>query len=154
MTTHQDTAVEDGLLNFEYDIEEDVAEELEEYVRLCHIGQFDAADDQFRLCLRHHRDWYPISAEHADRLFRQGRYKELGAWAVESLTSCKCSLQEAAVFKILVVLAKCYETNDASSLIDEAIVIWDEVSPHLTIVSASDTEVGEAERSSGLRSGR
>ena len=68
---------EDVNLELECDIEEDVEAELEEFVRLSHTGQFSDAHELFDECLSSHIDWYPVAAEYADCLLREGSFRQL-----------------------------------------------------------------------------
>ena len=74
---------EDVNLELECDIEEDVEAELEEFVRLSHTGQFRDAHELFDECLSSHVDWYPVAAEYADCLFREGSFNQLEAFCDE-----------------------------------------------------------------------
>ena len=77
LTTDQSRTSADVELELEYEIEEDIEAELENFVRLNHTGQFEDAHELFDECLSSHDDWYPITAEYADCLLRQGKFKQL-----------------------------------------------------------------------------
>ena len=77
LTNHQNEKSPDIELELEYEIEEDIEAELEDFVRLNHTGQFEDALELFDECLSSHDDWYPIAAEYADCLLRQGKFKQL-----------------------------------------------------------------------------
>ncbi|KAM0797572.1 hypothetical protein BDR22DRAFT_892203 [Usnea florida] len=77
LTTNQSETSADIELELEYEIEEDIEAELENFVRLNHTGQFEDAHELFDQCLSSHDDWYPIAAEYADCLLREGKFKQL-----------------------------------------------------------------------------
>ena len=76
-TANQSKISADIELTLEYKIEEDIEAELENFVRLNHTGQFEDAHELFDECLSSHDDWYPIAAEYADCLLRQGKFNQL-----------------------------------------------------------------------------
>ena len=76
-TTNQNETSSDIELELEYEIEEDIEAELENFVRLNHTGQFEDAHELFDECLSSHDHWYPIAAEYADCLLREGKFKQL-----------------------------------------------------------------------------
>lgn len=71
-------------LELEYEIEEDVKAELEDFVRLSHMGQFKDAHQIFDECLSGYDDWYPVVAEYADCLLREGDFEQLAAFSEEA----------------------------------------------------------------------
>ena len=77
LTTDQSRTSADVKLELEYEIEEDIESELENFVRLNHTGQFEDAHELFDECLSSHDDWYPIAAEYADCLLREGKFEQL-----------------------------------------------------------------------------
>ena len=77
LTADQSERSADVELELEYEIEEDIEAELDNFVRLNHTGQFEDAHELFDECLSSHNDWYPIAAEYADCLLREGKFKQL-----------------------------------------------------------------------------
>lgn len=73
----QSKASEDVVLELEYEMEEDLEAELEDFVRLSHSGQFKDAHELYDECLSAHDSWYPIAAEYADCLLREGDFQQL-----------------------------------------------------------------------------
>ena len=51
-------------------IEEDVPAELDEFVRLVHLRQYDKAKAMFDDCLSVHKDWLPVAVEHVEFLLQ------------------------------------------------------------------------------------
>ena len=87
---------DDLKLEVECEIEEDVEAELADFVRLNHTGQFKDAHELYEECLSTHDDWYPIAAEYADCLLRQGDFAQLAAFsqraAIRSQDPCEKAL--------------------------------------------------------------
>ena len=80
---------EDGDSDVELELEceiEDVEAELEEFVRLNHTGQFNDAHELFDECLVDHVDWFPVAAEFADCLLREGKFSQLEKFLSEVAT--------------------------------------------------------------------
>lgn len=74
---NQSKASKDIVLELDYEIEEDVKAELEDFVRLSHAGQFNDAHELYDECLSNYDSWYPVAAEYADCLLREGDFKQL-----------------------------------------------------------------------------
>ena len=78
---------EDVKLELECDIEEDVEAELEEFVRLSHTGQFKDAHELYDECLSRYDTWYPVAAEYADCLLREGDFQQLVAFCQKTASN-------------------------------------------------------------------
>lgn len=87
LTTDQSGTSADVELELEYEIEEDIESELENFVRLNHTGQFEDAHELFDECLSSHDHWYPIAAEYADCLLREGKLKQLAQFCSKASTT-------------------------------------------------------------------
>ena len=87
LTTDQSGTSADVELELEYEIEEDIESELENFVRLNHTGQFEDAHELFDECLSSHDHWYPIAAEYADCLLREGKFKQLAQYCWKASTT-------------------------------------------------------------------
>lgn len=60
------------------DIEEDVTEEIDIFVRLSRLGNFQKGMEWLNGSLLSHAGYFPVLAERADFLLEQGSYKQLG----------------------------------------------------------------------------
>lgn len=69
------------MLQLDCEIEEDVTAELEDFVRLSHICQFQDAHALYDECLSHCNGWFPVAAEYADCLLREGDFEQLVAFS-------------------------------------------------------------------------
>ena len=99
-STNQSISSEDILLELDYEIEEDVKAELEEFVRLSHTGQFKDAHELFDECLSSHDGWYPVAAEYADCLLREGDFEQLAAFCEKALMKFP-DLRETALLELM-----------------------------------------------------
>lgn len=77
----QSKASKDVVLELDYEIEEDVEAELEDFVRLSHTGQFKDAHELYDECLSSYDTWYPVAAEYADCLLREGDLEQLASFS-------------------------------------------------------------------------
>lgn len=80
VSTSRSKLSEDVKLELECDIEEDVEAELEDFVRLSHTGRFKDAHELYDECLSRYDTWYPVAAEYADCLLREGDFQQLIAF--------------------------------------------------------------------------
>lgn len=106
IATNQSKASKDVLLELEYEIEEDVEAELQEFVRLSHTCQFREAHELFDQCLSSHVDWYPVAAEYADCLLREGDCKQLAAFSQEVARRFQ-DPSDRALFDLMHVIGSC-----------------------------------------------
>ena len=61
----------------DFEIEEDVEAELDEFVLLSHMNRFHDAHQLYNECLAAHQHRFPILTEYGDCLLREGSYKQL-----------------------------------------------------------------------------
>ena len=138
---NQSKSSQDVNLELEYEIEEDVEAELEEFVRLNHIGQFKEAHELFDECLRHHADWYPISAEYADLLLREGKLEQLATFSLNAATMFQDPV-ERTLFKLMKVIGDLSSKDVMWQRLQD---IWPTLSIKPPYTSLRDTDVGRQE---------
>lgn len=63
-----------GEFPLQMEIEEDLEQEIENFVRLKRLGQYKKAHEMFEEVLTRHIAFFPVVAEYADLLLEQGRY--------------------------------------------------------------------------------
>ena len=129
---------EDVKLELECEIQEDVGAELEDFVRLNHTGQFKDAHELYDECLSIHDDWYPIAAEYADCLLREGDFAQLAAFSRKAVTRFQ-DLCERALFSLM------YEIGSRSSKSakwQRLKSLWPALSFKSPFTSLKDTDVG------------
>ena len=129
---------DDVLLEFEFEIEEDVEAELQEFVRLSHIGQFADAHELFDDCLSGHVDWYPVTAEYADCLLRQGEFEKLAAFSTKALMSFP-DPSENALLELMLILGSCLPRD---FMVRRLQYVWDDLSLKPPYTSLRDIDVG------------
>lgn len=71
---------EQGTTDFalEMEVEEDIEQEIETFVRLKRLGQYKKAHEMFQQVLIPHIAFFPVVAEYADLLLEEGKYGALG----------------------------------------------------------------------------
>ena len=129
------------MLEFEYEIEEDVEAELEDFVRLSHTGQFKDAHELFDECLSSHVDWYPVAAEYADCLLREGEFEQLAAFSEKASPKFQDPHENALLEMMLMI----------GSLLPRHVIwrrlrgLWPDLSLKPPYTSLRDTDVGRQE---------
>ena len=136
VAANQSDSNEDAVLKLEYDIEEDVEAELEEFVRLSHTGQFEDAHKLFDECLSSQDDWYPIAAEYADCLLREGDLEKLAAFSEKAAVKLLEPSERTLLNLMHIISGKSKETMwlQLQSL-------WPRVSMKSPFTSMTDTDV-------------
>ncbi|KAL6712941.1 hypothetical protein ACLMJK_009496 [Lecanora helva] len=141
MAREKSSTSSDVTLSCDFDVEEDVEAMLEEYVRLSHECEFEEANTLFDEQLEPHLDWYPVAAEHADCLLRQGHCRALSLSVSKDLSSYKYLPEERAVLELLRAIARCYETKDPLGLVNEVTATWSELATRPSTNFSAATEV-------------
>lgn len=136
--TNQSRSSEDVLLELDYEIEEDVKAELEDFVRLSHSGQFKDAHELFDECLSSHDGWYPIAAEYADCLLREGDFKQLAAFC-EKASMKSQDTRETALLELMFGIGSLLPRDIMWQRLQ---VIWPALSLRPPYTSLKDTDVG------------
>ncbi len=138
---NQSKSSQDVNLELEFEIEEDVEAELEEFVRLNHMRQFKEAHELFDECLSGHVDWYPVSAEYADLLLREGKLMELAAFSLNAATMFQ-DPAETTLFKLMKVIG---DLSSKDVMWQRLKNIWSPLSLKPPYTSLRDTDVGRQE---------
>ena len=138
LTTNQSETSADIELELEYEIEEDIEAELENFVRLNHTGQFEDAHELFHECLSSHDDWYPVAAEYADCLLREGKFKQLADFSRKASMTFQ-DPGEQMLLRLMEVIGN-LDPRDAMRRQLQALRPIDELK--LPYTSLKDTDVG------------
>ncbi|MCJ1463364.1 hypothetical protein MMC07_001971 [Pseudocyphellaria aurata] len=121
-TKEDDAADEDDQISWEYDLIEDVASALEEFVRLNHIKRFDEAKRLYQACLVDHEDWFPVVAEFAEHLLLRRSYKKLEEF-IERIMRTATDSREMQVLIIMGVIANIYLNESFQDAIAQISII-------------------------------
>ena len=128
-------------LELEYEIQEDFEAELDEFVRLSYTGQFDLAHELFDECLAEHDDWYPVAAEYADCLLRQGKFEQLETFCRNAPTRFS-DPQEQAVFRMMFLIGRYFPRRTLSSMWTQSDSTWPALPFKPPYTSLRDVDVG------------
>lgn len=142
----QSKASEDVVLELEYEIEEDVEAELEDFVRLSHSGQFKDAHKLYDECLSGYDSWYPIAAEYADCLLREGDFQQLVTFSRKARLRFQ-DRSERKLLRLMEVIGN--RTPDKKLMWHKLADLWPVSSMKPPYNSLSDTEVGHQEHCNG-----
>ena len=138
VTPDQSEPCDDVLLELEYEIEEDVEAELQEFVRLSHMGQFADAHELFDDCLSGHVDWFPVAAEYADCLLRQGKFEQLAAFSATVSMEFQ-DPSENALLELMLILGSCLPRDLMWRRLQD---VWPDLSLQPPYTSLRDIDVG------------
>jgi hypothetical protein len=126
-------------LKLDYEIEEDVGAELEEFVRLN-----DEAHQLYQECLSAHQDWFPVMAEFADCLLRECKFSLLSKFitdTTERLLSSSQPQQESQILVLMQAIANYRLTGQLEDTIIKSPSIWATINLKQPFSSPKDTEV-------------
>ena len=141
ISTNQSQSIEDVKLELEYEIEEDVEAELDDFVRLNRTGQFRDAHELYDDCLSNYVDWHPVAAEYADYLLRQGDFEQLEAFSQRAATRSQ-DLCERELFNLMNVIgSRCSQ----EVMWNRLQYIWPTLSQEVTFDSFKDIYVSHYE---------
>lgn len=140
-TEEDDAAGEDDRISWEYDLIEDVASALEEFVRLNHVKRFDEAERLYQACLENHEDWFPVVAEFAEHLLLRRSYKKLVEFSEKS-TRVATDSREMQVLIMMRVIANIYLNESFQDAIAYISIIWYHFPIDYSRKMPIDTEVG------------
>lgn len=118
-----DAADEADWISLEYDLIEDVASELEEFVRLNHVKRFVEAEELYQNCLINHKDWFPVVAEFAEHLLLRQSFEKLAHFSKTNLGTVTDS-RERLVLVLMEAVANIYLKNSFQDAIAQASIIW------------------------------
>ena len=136
---------EDVKLEFECEIEEDVEAELEEFVRLNRTGRFTDAHQLYDECLSSHVSWYPIAAEYADCLLREGDLEQLAVFSQKAVTDFQ-DHQEGILFSLMQVIRDQPWGVMWPVMWPRLKFLWSALSFKPPFTSSKDTDVGHHEK--------
>ena len=137
VTTNESGSSQDVILEFDYEIEEDVEGELEEFVRLSHTGQFKEAHELFDECLQRHIDWYPVAAEYADCLLREGQFEQLAAFSQKAAMTFQ-ETSENALLDLMLMIGSLLPRDVIWQRLQD---LWPDLSLSPPFTSLKDTDV-------------
>lgn len=142
-TEEDDAADEDDRISWglEYDVFEDIASALEEFVRLNHIKRFVEAEELYRSCLLNYQDWFPVLAECAEHLLLRRSYEELAEFSDHFLRVIKDS-REMQVLIMMRVIADVHLNKSFQDAIIQTSIIWHHFPVDYKKTLPRDTEVG------------
>lgn len=106
VATNQNKVDGDVKLELDCEVVEDVEAELEDFVHLNHTSQFEAAHELFDDCLSKHDSWYPVAAEYADCLLREGKFHCLHAFCDKSIPVFS-DVNEKTVLRLMNLIGSC-----------------------------------------------
>ena len=132
--------IEDVKLELECEIDEDVEAEFEDFVRYNQTGQFKDAHELYEECLSTHDDWYPIAAEYADCLLREGDFAQLAAFSQRAAIRSQ-DPNERALFNLMHGIGNLSSTARWQRLES----LWPAFSFKSPFSSLRDTDVGHHE---------
>ena len=137
-STNQSEPSEDVGLELECEIEEDVNAELEDFVRLSHMGQFKDAHELYDACLSSYDLWFPVAAEFADCCLREGTFERLAAFCEE--TSLK--FQDPREYAILELMGGIGSLLPRDAMCRRLQCLWPGLALKPPFTSLRDTDVG------------
>ena len=140
VAANQDKPGEDVHLQLEYEIEEDVEAELEEFVRLNHSGQVKDAHKLYDDCLIGHEDWFPVAAEYADCLLREGNFADLAKFGEKKAATFSDPYEKALLY-LMGSIGDCVERDASNELWDVAKQKWSLLSLEPPYTSLEDTKL-------------
>lgn len=126
------------MLELECEIEEDVKAELDDFVRLSHLGQFKDAHELYDECLSDHDDWFPITAEYADCLLREGNFELLAAFCEEG----SMKFQDLREYALLELMGGIGELLPRDAMLVRLRCLWPRLALEPPFTSLRDTDVG------------
>ena len=100
-------------VSFDVHVYEDVGAELDEFVLLNHAGDYQAAQRLYQECLAKHSAWFPIAAEYADCLLRQGDFIALQTFCGYEVNRLQ-DLEEHRVMSLMLAVAELEITPETS----------------------------------------
>ncbi|OXV06025.1 hypothetical protein Egran_06207, partial [Elaphomyces granulatus] len=122
-------------------IEEDVMAELQEFIRLNHLGLFSEAHALFEECLSAHQGGYLAMVEYADCLLRQGLYKHLSDYS-EYAEKRISSSRERQIFTLMKAIADIHRKGSLENSFRAALDVWKSLSISYTLsTEPSDIEM-------------
>ena len=143
VAANQEKPGEDVHLQLEYEIEEDVGAELEEFVRLNHSGQVKDAHKLYDHCLIGHEDWFPVAAEYADCLLREGNFADLAKFGKNKAATFSDPYEKALLY-LMGSIGDCLERDASDDLWNVAKQTWSLLPMAPLYFSLEDTKLSRS----------
>lgn len=89
----------------EFDIIEDIPEELEDFIFLSRLGLYEEAQGLFEQNLERHLDFFPIVAEYSDMLLEKGSYELLSSFLTKLPANTIFSEDQNQLLKLIKALS-------------------------------------------------
>ena len=140
-TTTRNESSEDVVLEHECEIEEDVKAELEDFVRLSHMGQFKYAHELYDDCLSSYDDWFPVAAEYADCCLREGNFEQLARFCEKASTEFQD--HEHALLELMSGIGFLEPRDDMCRRVQ---ILWPDLGLEPPFTSLRDIDVGQQEQ--------
>ena len=141
-TIQQNELSEDVVLEFECEIEEDVKAELDDFVRLSHMGQFKDAHELYDECLSSYDDWFPVAAEYADCCLHEGNFEQLAAFCEKASRK----FQDPREYVLLELIGGIGSLLPRDAMARRLKDLWPVLASKLPFSSLRDTDVGQQQR--------
>ena len=95
----------DHVIQLEFDIEEDIPGELEDFVLQSRLGAFRTAQELFEANLKPHLRFFPVVAEYADFLLEQQSFRQLLDFVLRLPPDADSSEDERGLLDLLFALS-------------------------------------------------
>ena len=112
--------VGDNVITMEFDIEEDIPAELEEFVLHSRLGLFQTGLQIFNQTLERHSNLFPIVAEFADFLLEQQHYQRLSDFLSPLLANGRFQEDEEQLLLLLKALSDLHISGSLSKALSDA----------------------------------
>jgi hypothetical protein len=132
-------------LTFDEEIEENIPEEVDIFVRLSRLGNFKKGTEWYEASLSSQSRLFPIAAERADFLLEQGSYQQLDDFIEEVIQRIDQKVyvfaeNEVLLFKVLKALAKMHISGNLNDALEEARIVRRRL-PRIEPTNPSEVEV-------------
>ncbi|GLI79203.1 hypothetical protein PoHVEF18_007531 [Penicillium ochrochloron] len=109
------------------EVEEDIEQEIETFVRFKRRGQYERAEELFQQTLLAHLSFFPVIAEYADLLLLQEKYRILSQFLDIQIEYMEPVLEddEVELLRIMRSLAQLYTKGSLRSALKQAGASWD-----------------------------
>lgn len=109
------------------EVEEDIEEEIETFVRFKRRGEYEQAHRVFQQCLSKHLSFFPVVAEYADLLWEQGKYQVLSGFLDIQLQYMETAFEEEEIelLRIMRCLVLIHTKGALRSALGQADRSWD-----------------------------
>lgn len=118
---------ESAPISLTMEVEEDIEQEIETFVRFKRRGQYERAEELFQQTLLAHLSFFPVIAEYADLLLLQEKYRILSQFLDIQIEYMEPVLEddEVELLRIMRSLAQLYTKGSLRSALKQAGASWD-----------------------------